>query len=107
MCRWCTYRYTNGTFTRDRGGAGAEGEVAEVQAVAVGVLAKGREVELAEERKLAPAQRGIAEVDDRGRGGLVVRAAREQVDDARGRARGGSLPPRPRRERHALRELPR
>ena len=68
------------------GGTGAEGEVAEVKAVAVGVLAQAREVELAQERKLALGQRGVAEVDDR--------AARRSCSRRRPRAgRRAARPP--------------
>jgi len=91
---WCRSSDTNGHITRDRGGTGAEGDVAEVKGVAVRVLAQAREVELAQERK----PRSVSAVSPRSMTGArrsVVGDAREQVDEARGRPRGGVSHPGP------------
>src|SRR5439155_14199576 len=50
-----------------------EANTAQVEVVAVGEFGQALEVELAEEGFLGSGQRGLAEVDDRGRGRLVVR----------------------------------
>ena len=95
-----------GAAGRVRGLRRLDAQVAEVEAVAVGVLAQARQVELAQEGPLAAGQRGVAEVDHRRRGRLVIGDAREQVDEPRGGAGRGRVPGGAGRERHPFRELP-
>ena len=70
-----------------RHGAGVrafDAQSAQVEAIAVGELTQAVDVEAAEEVPLRHRRREVAQVDHGGGRGLVVRDAREQVEDAHG-----------------------
>src|SRR4029077_11797069 len=88
-----------------RGPLGLQAQRGEVQVVAVGEFGQALEVELAEEGFLGSGQRSLAEVDDRGRGRLVVRDARQQEHQPGGGAGLLGVPARAGWQGDALGEL--
>ncbi len=79
--RWrCRCRRTN------------QAQAPEVEAVAVGELAEAVDVVRPEELPLGRGRLQLTQVDDGGRGGLVVRHARQQIQDAYGGHHCGVLP---------------